>query len=344
MIPLPKVAVAILNYNTRNYLEKFLPSVMASTYANTHVVVIDNASNDGSADFIQQHYPGVQLVVLPRNYGFAGGYNEGLKHVNADYFVLLNSDVEVTPGWIDPVIAQMEADATIAAVQPKILSYKEGHLFEYAGAAGGYIDALGYPFCRGRVFDECEKDTGQYNTIEEIFWATGAAMFIRATAWQEVEGLDADFFAHMEEIDMCWRLKNRGYRILVNPASRVYHVGGGTLTRENPRKTQLNFRNALIFLVKNLPLGQLWWKLPVRMVLDGVAGLHYFIKGQWSNTFAILKAHVYFYRGMRTWFGKRKSAMPGARPGLTGIFPGSIVFAHYVLRKKKFSDLQWKQH
>jgi GT2 family glycosyltransferase len=205
MMSQPSVAIAILNYNTRNYLEKFLPALFQNTYANSRVVVIDNASTDDSVAFIKAHYPEIQLIVLNKNYGFAGGYNEGLKQVQADYFVLLNSDVEVPRTWIEPVVAALEANPDAAAAQPKILSYREGHLFEYAGASGGFIDSFGFPFCRGRIFDTCEKDEGQYNDIREVFWASGAAMFIRAPVWNEIKGLDADYFAHMEEIDLCWR-------------------------------------------------------------------------------------------------------------------------------------------
>ncbi len=333
------VAAVILNYNTRNYLEQFLPAVLKTQYAHFKVVVIDNASTDDSVDFMQSSYPDIQLVVLDKNYGFAGGYNVGLKEVQADYYILLNSDVEVTPNWVDPIIRVMEADSQIAAAQPKLRSYREGHLFEYAGAAGGFIDSLGYPFCRGRVFSHCEQDHGQHDSIREVFWASGAAMFVRKRVWDEVGGLDADYFAHMEEIDLCWRLKNRGYKIMAVPESVVYHVGGGTLTRESPRKTLLNFRNALITLLKNGSAGELIWKIPVKLVLDGIAGLQFFVSGQWSNTLAIIRAHFLFYKGFLYWLAKRKEARKNLKPNPVGKMTGSVVFAHFIRRKNRFEQL-----
>jgi len=267
----PKVVVAILNFNTRNFLEKFLPSVWHTDYPNYEVLIIDNASTDDSIEYLNSTHPELKVISLPKNLGFAGGYNEGLKGIEGDYFVLLNSDVEVTPGWMNPVIQHMELDKQVAASMPKLLSYREGHLFEYAGASGGFIDRFGFPFCRGRVFDTCEKDESQYNDIREVFWASGAAMFIRSKVWTEMGGLDADYFAHMEEIDLCWRIKNKGYKVTCVPDGRVYHLGGGTLTRESPRKTKLNFRNALITLVKNMSLAELIWKIPVKLLLDGIA-------------------------------------------------------------------------
>lgn len=338
----PLVAVAILNYNTRNYLEKFLPSVYASDYPNLKVVLIDNASTDDSVDFMRQNYPEAEIIQLEKNHGFAGGYTIGLRGVKADYFVLLNSDVEVPRNWIKPVIDIMEADKMIAVAQPKMLSYREGHMFEYAGASGGFIDAFGYPFCRGRIFDSCEKDEGQYNDTREIFWASGAALFIKSPIWEEIGGLDPDFFAHMEEIDLCWRLKNRGYKIVIVPQSYVYHVGGGTLSRENPRKTMLNFRNNLICLFKNMGTGELLWKIPVKLVLDGIAGAMYFFTGKWSSTLAIVRAHFFFYRHLFYWIGKRKQTRASLNPNPTGKYKGSIVFAYFVLRKKSVTHLKWK--
>lgn len=335
----PKVIIAILNYNTRNYLEKFLPSVMRTDYPNFEVWVIDNASTDDSLDFLSKNYPAVQTVALTKNHGFAGGYNEGLKQAEAKYFVLLNSDVEVSPDWVTPIVQHMELDVDVAASMPKILSYREGHQFEYAGAAGGFIDRLGYPFCRGRVFHEIETDQGQYNDIREVFWASGAAMFIRSDRWKEMKGLDSDFFAHMEEIDLCWRLKNRGYKVTCVPHARVYHVGGGTLSRENPRKTKLNFRNALITLVKNAGILELIWKIPVRLVLDGVAGATFFFKGHWANTFAVVQAHFLFYAGLPYWFAKRKESRMNFKPNKVGVYKGSVVFSFFLRKRTQFHQL-----
>lgn len=336
----PKVVVAILNYNTRNFLEKFLPSVWHTDYPNYEVLIIDNASTDDSLEYLSTTHPELKVVSLPKNLGFAGGYNEGLKGIEGDYFVLLNSDVEVTPGWMNPVIQHMELDKQVAASMPKLLSYREGHLFEYAGASGGFIDRFGFPFCRGRVFDTCEKDESQYNDIREVFWASGAALFIRSKVWTEIGGLDADYFAHMEEIDLCWRLKNRGYKVTCVPDGRVYHLGGGTLTRESPRKTKLNFRNALITLVKNMSLAELIWKIPVKLVLDGIAGMRFFIGGQWGNTIAIIQAHFLFYAGLPYWIAKRKESRTKLKPNKTGIYKGSIIWAYFIRRKKHFADLE----
>lgn len=334
------MAVAILNYNTRNFLERFLPSIVHSSYTNMRLVVIDNASTDDSVAFVKAHYPEAQLIVLPKNLGFAGGYNEGLKQVKADYYVLLNSDVEVPRSWIEPVIHHLESDPQLAAAQPKILSYREAHMFEYAGASGGFIDSFGYPFCRGRIFDHIEKDESQYNDIQEVFWASGCAMFIKAALWKEMKGLDADFFAHMEEIDLCWRLKNRGYKIAVVPESRVYHVGGGTLTRENPRKTLLNFRNSLIFLVKNMSIAELIWKIPIKLVLDGIAGIRFFLTGQWSNTIAIIRAHFLFYAFLPYFLNKRREARKNLQPNPVGKMSGSIVWSYFVASKKTYPRVQ----
>lgn len=336
----PKVVVAILNFNTRNFLEKFLPSVLHTDYPNYELIVIDNASTDDSLEYLANTHPEIRVISLPKNYGFAGGYTEGLKDVQGDYYVLLNSDVEVTPNWMNPIIQHMELDPYVAASQPKILSYREGHLFEYAGAAGGFIDRFGFPFCRGRVFEYCEKDEGQYNDIREVFWASGAALFVRTKLWKEFGGLDSDYFAHMEEIDFCWRLKNRGWKVTCVPDARVYHLGGGTLTRENPRKTRLNFRNALITLLKNMSWPELVWKLPVKLILDGLAGIRFLFTGQWGNTIAILQAHFLFYAGFLYWLAKRKESRKNMKPNRAGIYKGSIVWAHFLSKKQRFSQLE----
>ena len=264
----PTVAIVILNWNGKAYLEKFLPIVLKSSYENKTVIVADNASTDDSVLFLRNHYPGVRLIENAANEGFASGYNKALQQVNSEYCILLNSDVEVTEQWIEPVIAIMEANKKIAACQPKILSFKQKKYFEYAGAAGGWIDSMGYPFSRGRVFDCCETDNGQYNNASPCFWATGTAMFVRTEVFKQLAGFDESFFAHQEEIDLCWRMQLAGYAVFVQPASVVYHIGGGTLPSGNSRKVYLNYRNNLVMLYKNLPVSEKIWKIPVRLVLD----------------------------------------------------------------------------
>ena len=260
----PLVSIVILNWNGKKFLEQFLPSVLLSTYPNKQVIVADNASSDDSVLFVQNNFPQIQIIKNTTNEGFAKGYNSVLRQIKSDYYVLLNSDVEVTPGWIEPIIDLMESDAAIAACQPKILAYADKNMFEYAGASGGWLDYLGYPFCRGRIFEVCEADTRQYDTAQECFWASGAALFVKSAVYHHVGGLDEYFFAHQEEIDFCWRLQLAGYKVFVQPQSVVYHVGGGTLPKGDNKKTVLNFRNNLIMLAKNLPFTELVWKLPFR--------------------------------------------------------------------------------
>lgn len=340
-MPQPRVAAVILNYNTRKWLEAFLPAVLQTRYDNFEVIVADNASTDDSVEFLRQYYPLIRVIQMPVNYGFAGGYNECLKQVEADYFILLNSDVEVTPNWVQPVIDLMETDAVIAACQPKILSYHHKERFEYAGAAGGYLDTLSYPFCRGRIIDHTEVDANQYNTVEEVFWASGAAMFIRSEKYFEADGLDADFFAHMEEIDLCWRLKNHGYKIMVQPASVVYHVGGGTLSRQNPRKTFLNFHNCMAMMVKNMNGTGLLWKLPLRFLMDDAAALMFLVYGNWRDTLAVFKAHTTFTLQIGKWI-KRRSEYKAYKThphNNTGVYHKSIVFDFFIRRIKEFSKL-----
>ncbi len=334
----PKVAVVILNWNGRPFLQRFLPSVLATRYANLEVVVADNASTDDSVAFVQQHFPSVRILTLFQNWGFARGYNEALQQVAADYYVLLNSDVEVQPYWVQPVIDLMEADPSIGACQPKILM--EGHrdLFEYAGAAGGWIDFLGYPFARGRVFDTCEVDKGQYNTVTPVFWASGAAMFVRAGVYHACGGLDAYFFAHMEEIDLCWRMQLQGHRVMVCPQSVVYHVGGGTLPKGNERKVYLNFRNNLIMLWKNLPVSQLLWKLPLRFMLDAVSAWKSLLAGEGHYFKAVMRAHFSFAKWCLFMKNRHKTRpVPGAI--LHGYHKGSIIWAYFIRGKRKFSEI-----
>jgi GT2 family glycosyltransferase len=368
---LPKVAVVILNYNGRGYLEQFLPSVLGSLYPNMELYVADNGSSDDSIDFLMSW--GFELFVptadnllpnpapksvripkyiikLPENYGFAEGYNLALKPFNhIDYFVLLNSDVEVTPDWIDPIIKLMESDATIAAVQPKIKMFANKESFEHAGASGGFLDHWGYPFCRGRIFGELEVDNGQYEDNREIFWASGAAMFVRAKLYNAIGGLDGDYFAHMEEIDFCWRIKRAGYRVMVCPQSTVYHVGGGTLPAYNPRKEYLNFRNSLATLLKNK---ETFWSafgsIFVRLLLDGVAAVQFLSKGKFKSIGAIIRAHWHFFMAIPKHWKKRKdiakriSILALDKPqksNMVGMLKGSIVWQHFIKRKKKFDDL-----
>ena len=330
----PSVAIVILNWNGKRYLQQFLPSVLATTYPNARVVVADNASTDDSIQFIQQHHPEIELVTLSKNFGFAGGYNEALKKVQADYYVLLNSDVEVTPGWLEPMIALLEQDNSFVACQPKLLSYHHQNLFEYAGACGGWMDAYGYPFSRGRVFDTCEKDKGQYEEIQKVFWATGAAMVVRSQAFHEQGGFDDYLFAHMEEIDLCWRMQMSGYKIFCCPQSVVYHVGGGTLPKGNSRKTFLNFRNNQIILAKNLPWSEKWWKIPFRMALDQVAALKMLLSGDAGYFVAVIKAHLAFIHWI--FFGKKKVFIGKKKPidQLDGVYKGNIVWQHFCEKEK----------
>ena len=328
----------ILNWNGRKYLEKFLPSVLASGYPSFEVIVADNASSDDSVAFLQTAFPTVKVLQLPENYGFAKGYNEALKQVHSDYYILLNSDVEVEPGWLHPLMALIQRDDTIGACQPKILMYDNKASFEYAGAAGGWLDSLGYPFARGRVFDFCELDHGQYNDNAPVFWASGAALLVRAKLYHELGGLDEFFFAHQEEIDFCWRMQLAGYKVMVCPASVVYHVGGGTLPKGNEWKVFLNFRNNLVMLAKNLPLYQSIWKIPLRFLLDSISAWKSLFDGQGTYFKAILEAHI----GFMGWlvFRHRKSVFPKSKKGvLNGWYSGSVVWQHFVKGKKQFSEI-----
>ena len=293
---LPKVAIVILNWNGQNYLEKFLPSLLATAYDNKEIIVADNGSTDGSVSLLQQHFPQIKLIRFNENNGFAKGYNVALKNIQADYYAIINSDIEVLPGWLTPLINLLEQDKLNAACQPKLLSFKNRNLFEYAGGAGGWLDSFGYPFARGRVFDICEEDKGQYDTTERVFWVTGAAMVIRRSVFNELKGFDEYFFAHQEEIDLCWRMQLAGYKLYCCPSSVVYHVGGGTLPRGNSLKTYLNFRNNQIMLYKNLPWSQKWWKIPFRIFLDAVSALKGLFIGDGGYFLSILRAHFSFFK------------------------------------------------
>ncbi len=321
-----KVAVVILNYNGQKFLETFLPSVVIHNDG-YEIIVADNASTDDSVNLLKTKFADIKIIQLANNDGFAGGYNNALKEIEAEYYILLNSDVEVTPNWTKSIIDLMDTDKSIAACQPKILSYQQKTHFEYAGAAGGYIDWLGYPFCRGRIFDSYEEDKGQYNDTKEIFWATGACMFVRAEIFQQLNGFDANFFAHMEEIDLCWRIKNQGNRILYSSASTVYHVGGGTLHKSNPRKTFLNYRNGLAMLYKNLPSNRLFSTIFLRLILDGISGVKLLIDGSLADVWAIIKAHFAFY----AMIPKLERKAPKQ---VNQIYQKSIVWEYFVKKQK----------
>jgi GT2 family glycosyltransferase len=335
---MPSVAVVILNFNGRTYLEQFLPSVIASAGAGVEIIVADNASTDDSVALVEKAFPTVKLIRNAANNGYAGGYNEALARVSADYYVLLNSDVEVTPGWIEPVISLMENNPSIGACQPKILSYHDRENFEYAGAAGGWMDSLGYPFARGRIFECCEKDEGQYDATAPIFWASGAALFIRSKLYHGVGGLDPYFFAHQEELDLCWRLHAAGYRVFACPASVVYHVGGGTLPKGNRRKVMLNFRNNLLLLLKNMPLGRLCWVFPLRYLLDVIAAFRELGGGNVAYWKAIMQAHGQVWCWL---FSRSKRGLWPTRRMLPedGIYRGSIVWEYFIRKQRTFNKI-----
>lgn len=332
-----KVAVVILNYNGKKWLEKFLPNVLQHcTYDWCDVVVADNASTDDSVDFLVKNYSSLKLIVLDKNTGYAGGYNRALAQLPANYFVLLNSDVELSENWLPPLVEFMDAHPEVGAIQPVIRSYHEPDKFEYAGASGGFIDYLGYPFCRGRIFESIERDQNQYNQNIECHWASGACLFIRSEVFVNAGQLDDDFFAHMEEIDLCWRVRMLGYKVYTITNSHVYHVGGGTLPQGNPRKTYLNFRNSLYMIFKN----ELGWKMPfkiyARLVLDGLAGAQaLFLKGNINDVIAILKAHFHFYMAIPSLMKKRKNIKKSS----VSSYSSSIVLKHFLFNKKYFSEL-----
>ena len=333
----PKVAVVILNWNGLAHLQRFIPSVVASTYPNLDIIVADNASTDQSLEWLQTNYPIIRIMTGHTNLGFAGGYNFFLKKIESDYYVLLNSDVLVSKNWIEPVIDLMEKDISIAACQPKILSADHPDHFEYAGASGGWIDKLGYPFSRGRIFDTVEKDHGQYDDPVPVFWASGAAFFIRSKLFHETGGFYEPFFAHQEEIDLCWRLQRAGYKIYACPEAIVYHLGGGTLSAQSSRKTYLNYRNNLMMLARNGSFRDLIWKLPLRYLLDAVSAWKLLLSGHPSSWFAILKAHIQCI----VWMIKNGTEV-GRGIGfsrLTGIYKGSVVWDYFVLGKRYFSQI-----
>jgi len=336
----PTVSIVILNFNGVKYLQEFLPSVVATEYDSFEIIVADNGSSDDSLVMLAQQFPTVKVITNQKNEGFAGGYNWALKQVISDYYVLLNSDVQVAPNWIQPMVNLLQSNPKIGACQPKILSQKNPSSFEYAGAAGGWIDFLGYPFSRGRVFDICETDLLQYDAVAPIFWATGACMMIRSSLFHELKGFDAHFFAHQEELDLCWRMQLKGHQIFACPSSVVFHVGGGTLPKGG-RKVFLNFRNNLIMLAKNLPLSELMWKMPIRFTLDAISAYKGLFSGDLSFFVAIAKAHFSFFGYLMSGKIKRTEYTKPIK-SLQGVYGESLVWQYFIKNKQHFDKIVTK--
>ncbi len=331
-----KVAIVILNWNGKQLLEQFLPSVVEHSKTFAEVYVADNNSDDDSVYFIKENFPEVKVIQNTENGGYAKGYNDALQQVDADIYCLVNSDIEVTNGWLEPIIQEFKAHPNVAAIQPKILDYKDKSKFEYAGAAGGFIDAFGYPYCRGRIFNTLETDKGQYDDDQAIFWASGACFFVRSEVFHNLNGFDEDYFAHQEEIDLCWRIHNTGHTIKYIADSKVYHVGGATLSTSSPKKTYLNFRNSLLTLVKNLPKNKLLSTILIRLVLDGLAGLKFLLEFKPNHALAIIKGHFSFYSNLTVFLGKRKNQLSKKEDYFHS---KNIVWNYFVAGKKKFSQL-----
>lgn len=327
------IAVVILNWNGKNLLEQFLPSVIQNSQEAV-IYVADNASIDDSISFLKTNYPEIKIIQNKGNFGYAKGYNEALKTVEEDIYVLVNSDVEVTQGWLSAAITLFEKDNDTAIIQPKILDYKNKTHFEYAGAAGGFIDKYGFPFCRGRIIETIEEDKGQYDTDIELFWASGACFFIRKEVYHDLGGFDEDFFAHQEEIDLCWRAFNKNHKVRFCHNSVVYHVGGATLSANNPKKTFLNFRNSLWMMLKNLPASKLLPTLFIRMLMDGMAGIRFLLKGEFQHLLAILKAHLYFYLKLFYFLNKRQSKQYN-----NYYKTNSIIYLYYITKGKIFDKI-----
>ncbi len=343
---MPSVAIVILNWNGQMFLKQFLPSVLAATYPNQQIILADNASTDESVAFVEKHFPSIRIIRLQENLGFAGGYNAALEQVEADYFILLNQDVEVTKTWISPLVEMMESKPGIAACQPKLRAWHDKEKFEYAGGSGGMMDALGYTFCRGRILDDTETDHGQYDDSIPVFWASGAALMIRAKLYHDFGGLESHFFAHMEEIDLCWRLKNAGYQIMAIPASVVYHVGGGSLPHGNPKKIYLNFRNSLLMFLRNMPLAKLLWFMPLRTGLDWLAACKALFAGRPKECAAILKAQISICFRPALWLNLRRKARKAVKRNRigqadrSGYYKGSLLWQYFVKGVKSFDKLQ----
>ena len=331
-----KTAIVILNWNGKKLLEQFLPSIVDFSSEIAEIYVADNASTDTSITFIKQHYPSVKIVINKENGGYAKGYNDALKHIEADIFCLINSDIEVTRNWLPPILSIFEKEKNTAIIQPKILDYKDKSKFEYAGAGGGFVDFLGYPYCRGRLFNFLEEDRGQFNDITDIFWASGACFFIRSDVFNKLEGFDEDYFAHQEEIDLCWRTQNEGFGIKYVGTSTVYHIGGATLQESNPHKTYLNFRNSLFTILKNIPKKHLLLVIFFRLILDGIAGLKFALELRPIHTWSILKAHLSFYKNLFSFIKKRRKLQRKANYNIHT----SVVWQYFILKRKRFKELQ----
>jgi GT2 family glycosyltransferase len=331
-----KTAVVILNWNGKQLLEQFLPSIVKFNEGETDIYVADNASSDNSIEFVKKNFPSVKIVVNSENGGYAKGYNDALQHIKADIYCLINSDIEVTKNWLYPVINTFQKEPNTAIIQPKLLDFKNKKKFEYAGAGGGFVDYFGYPYCRGRIFNYLEEDKGQFNDISEIFWASGACFFIRSNVFHKLGGFDEDYFAHQEEIDLCWRAQNEGFDVKYVGLSTVYHVGGATLEESNPRKTFLNFRNSLLTILKNVPRKNFFQVILVRLILDGVAGLKFMLELRPIHTWSILKAHLSFYKNLRKFIKKRRQIQRKSDYSIHT----SVVWQHFILARTKFKDLQ----
>lgn len=339
-----KVAVALLCYNNRDLLEQFLPDIIRTTPKNGDygIFVIDNASTDDTQEYLKQFRSDIHIVTVSVNKGFTNGYKVGLGQINAEIYCMISSDVQISDGWLEPVIELMDSDSSIAVVQPKIKSFHRRDEFEYAGAAGGFIDYQGYPFCRGRIFYTIEKDEGQYDDNIEVFWASGACFFIRAELYHTSGGLDDDFYAHMEEIDLCWRLKNRGFKIMACPKSEVYHVGGAVIAYGSPQKVYRNHRNNLIMLMKNLPANEVFWKIMLRLFMDALAFVNMILRGQIKSSFSIISAHWNFFGSLGKWMKKRRETQAWVvSHSKTGVYQKSIVMLYFKSGNRKFSDLDW---
>jgi len=333
-----KTAIVILNWNGKTLLERFLPSVLANSKGQADVYLADNASTDDSVSYCKELFPELTIIENTVNGGYAKGYNDALQHIEADLYVLLNSDVETPEGWLAPMIALFKSDSTIGAAQPKILNLNKKTHFEYAGAAGGFLDSLGYPYCRGRIFEHCEEDLGQYNNTLEVQWASGACLFVRVDVFKKVSGLDEDYFAHQEEIDLCRRISNAGYKIVANGESAVFHLGGGTLATSNPKKTFYNFRNSLFTIVKN-EAQCVFWRILARLTLDGIAGIRFIFQGKLRHVWAILKAHFSFYYFLPKFIKKRKLQKKKA----TSSRPRAIVYSYYIKGITRYSQMRIKK-
>lgn len=340
LLVLVKLAIVILNWNGKNYLEKFLPSLIKNCpHEECCLYVIDNASTDGSVEFIQKSFPLIKIIVLDKNYGFTGGYNRGLRQIESQYYLILNSDIEVVPGWISPLLSYMDKNPNVGICGPKLLDYHNKNKFEYAGACGGFLDKYGYPFCRGRIFDSIENDNGQYDELADCFWITGAALLIRSELFIKYGGFDESFFAHMEEIDLCWRIQNMGFKIVCVPESKVYHVGGGTLNKLDSRKTYYNFKNNLSLLFKNLPSNRIFPVLFVRLFLDQIAALRMLFQGNFKHFASVYKGYCRFIFSIKSLLNKRKLIKRKNPSELNGYYNKSIVFAHFIKGKKFFNEL-----